>query len=228
MLGAEKIMPIAIKQLSSKSAPKYLVLAERLRGCAAKSGRAACSEYSRKTSCASNLKEIGLGLAQYTQDYDERLPGVGPQPSYPTPAAGYASWRGRIEAYVKSKQIFQCPSATGSRKNDFHADGLPNSYMGNGGQKLSYIDAPSTTLIAFDGIGSQVYPGWNGDFNVWSSHLTFMNVLFVDGHVKAYKPIQTATPINMWTVMDDGAMDTSVGAWTNTWGLPAQQARFSN
>jgi prepilin-type N-terminal cleavage/methylation domain-containing protein/prepilin-type processing-associated H-X9-DG protein len=31
-------------------------------------------ENARRTTCASNLKQIGLGLAQYTQDYDETLP----------------------------------------------------------------------------------------------------------------------------------------------------------
>ena len=97
----------------------------------------------------------------------------------------------------------------------------------DGGQLLSYIDFPSTTLMLFDGIGNQSYPGWNGDYNVWSGHLTTMNVLFVDGHVKAMKAIQTATPVNMWTTMDDGPMDTSVAAWsTATYGIPAQQARF--
>src|ERR1051325_2028794 len=31
-------------------------------------------ENARKSSCANNLKQIGVGLAQYTQDYDESLP----------------------------------------------------------------------------------------------------------------------------------------------------------
>lgn len=31
-------------------------------------------ENARKTSCLSNMKQMGLGLMQYTQDYDERFP----------------------------------------------------------------------------------------------------------------------------------------------------------
>src|ERR671937_508051 len=31
-------------------------------------------EQARKTACASNLKQIGLGFAQYSQDYDECNP----------------------------------------------------------------------------------------------------------------------------------------------------------
>src|SRR5687768_5924591 len=31
-------------------------------------------ENARRSSCQSNLKQIGLGFAQYTQDYDEKMP----------------------------------------------------------------------------------------------------------------------------------------------------------
>lgn len=31
-------------------------------------------EMARRTSCASNFKQIGLAFMQYTQDYDERYP----------------------------------------------------------------------------------------------------------------------------------------------------------
>src|SRR5215212_3202179 len=31
-------------------------------------------ENARRTSCLSNLKQLGLAFVQYTQDYDERLP----------------------------------------------------------------------------------------------------------------------------------------------------------
>src|SRR5690349_23632523 len=35
-------------------------------------------ENARRTACASNLKQIGLGVMQYVQDYDEMLPTNGP------------------------------------------------------------------------------------------------------------------------------------------------------
>ena len=31
-------------------------------------------ENARRSSCQNNLKQIGLGIMQYTQDYDEKLP----------------------------------------------------------------------------------------------------------------------------------------------------------
>ena len=33
-------------------------------------------ENARRSACQSNLKQLGLGIAQYTQDYDERYPSV--------------------------------------------------------------------------------------------------------------------------------------------------------
>src|SRR4028118_1729019 len=64
-------------------------------------------ENARRASCQSNLKQIGLGFAQYTQDYDERYPRVGGKNAfnYYSP-----SWRVAIYPYVKSTQLFSCPS----------------------------------------------------------------------------------------------------------------------
>ena len=43
-------------------------------------------ENARRTSCVSNLKQIGLGIMQYTQDYDERYPLPVWQVTWPSPA----------------------------------------------------------------------------------------------------------------------------------------------
>jgi prepilin-type N-terminal cleavage/methylation domain-containing protein len=34
-------------------------------------------ENARRTSCVSNLKQMGLGMMMYAQDYDEKIPGRG-------------------------------------------------------------------------------------------------------------------------------------------------------
>jgi prepilin-type N-terminal cleavage/methylation domain-containing protein/prepilin-type processing-associated H-X9-DG protein len=69
-------------------------------------------ENARRTSCQSNLKQIGLGVLQYTQDYDEIYPakrwsGTGSEQLNET-----MSWRRVVYPYVKSSQIFTCPSNT--------------------------------------------------------------------------------------------------------------------
>ena len=77
-------------------------------------------ENARRTSCASNMKQIGLGLLQYMQDYDERQPihggnsnGVAAGIADYTTSTVMNPWRG-IYPYTKSWQIFRCPSAVAS------------------------------------------------------------------------------------------------------------------
>jgi len=69
-------------------------------------------ENARRTSCLSNLKQIGLGVMQYTQDYDEIYPmkrwsGTGDSALNDT-----YSWRRITYPYTKSSQIYTCPSNT--------------------------------------------------------------------------------------------------------------------
>ncbi len=64
-------------------------------------------EKARQTSCLSNLKQMGLAFAQYNQDYDEQNPN-GVNWYYP----GGNGWAGQVYSYIKSKQVFICPSDT--------------------------------------------------------------------------------------------------------------------
>ena len=59
-------------------------------------------ENARRSSCQSNLKQIGIAMAQYQQDYDERTLVVDEDTGY--------SWFGPIQPYIKGEQVFRCPS----------------------------------------------------------------------------------------------------------------------
>jgi prepilin-type N-terminal cleavage/methylation domain-containing protein/prepilin-type processing-associated H-X9-DG protein len=73
-------------------------------------------ENARRASCQSNLKQIGLALLQYQQDWDETLAAdwYGPQPNNQSDPASYANarykWMDAIYPYIKSEQLFACPS----------------------------------------------------------------------------------------------------------------------
>ena len=87
-------------------------------------------ESARRSTCQSNLKSIGLGLMQYTQDNDDVLVRSyfsGDSASKEAPDSGelaatqHYKWMDAIFPYVKSEQLFSCPSA------DVKAIGYTNS-----------------------------------------------------------------------------------------------------
>jgi len=63
-------------------------------------------EKARQTACTSNLKQMGLAILQYVQDYDETFP-VGS--GYNGPCRG---WAGQVYPYIKSYNVFACPDDT--------------------------------------------------------------------------------------------------------------------
>ena len=85
-------------------------------------------ENARRTSCLSNLKQVGLGIMQYVQDYDERYPiyrVAALSSNYDFKPYG---WVESIEPYVKSKQLFQCPSEPDSPNTAYKPGQLGSRY----------------------------------------------------------------------------------------------------
>ncbi len=108
-------------------------------------------ENARRATCQSNLKQIGLGVAMYIQDFDGHYPAVdsnysnytGNQPStgpFSAPAFGIQqTWSNRIYPYLKSAPIFLCPSQ--KTANAFFGGSTPCSYAMN--VYLSYTSTHS-------------------------------------------------------------------------------------
>src|SRR5687768_5395404 len=97
-------------------------------------------ENARRTTCASNLKQLGLGLAQYTQDFDETFPlrrfapfgSAAAYSSSDATAGNYDqnSWRSVIQPYIKSEQLFVCPSNPDNKKRTYDPEFM-RSYAGS-------------------------------------------------------------------------------------------------
>ena len=68
-------------------------------------------ENARRASCQSNMKQIGLGILQYIQDYDEKFM-FGEGLRYPIQGNINSSWDLQIQPYTKSMQVLVCPSDT--------------------------------------------------------------------------------------------------------------------
>lgn len=167
-------------------------------------------ENARKSSCQNNLKQIGVGLSQYVQDYDEGMPAqqYGFVNTQGQDVAFYANgttniggtnsvtgnnWILNIQPYVKSWQLFACPSASassnyapsGNSNSNYLANGVAFIDSTNGGltaRNISSIPATSTLIWVQEGSGRMRNAlcrpwlsalgtsGANGTFSTWNAN----------------------------------------------------------
>lgn len=181
-------------------------------------------ENARRASCMSNLKQIGLGLMQYTQDYDEKLPIQTYRKvqdysniSISTDASGTSgvvNWINATQPYIKSWQVFKCPSAPAYTAGTNTVGG--NNPIGNSntnlavngvvvGRSLAALQNSSGLIFVHEldfsyqtaymqpanGTVETRLPGLPTDIFVnwifpnWDKqHFEGANLLFADGHVK--------------------------------------------
>ncbi|HEY3328738.1 MAG TPA: DUF1559 domain-containing protein [Capsulimonadaceae bacterium] len=175
---------------------------------------ATAREKARQTTCASNMKQLGLAFVQYTQDYDEDWP-VGNQSN-----GDGSGWYDSVYPYVKSSQVYDCPSdptvgnttspviSYGMNRNLTRvAEGDRNATPANGGTGsmagkfliISSLVAPTKTVMLFE------VQGLVGFFSSGREQKSF----------SAYGPTQTnAKYIN--------AFNTSLFYATGLMGTPAE------
>jgi prepilin-type N-terminal cleavage/methylation domain-containing protein len=67
-------------------------------------------EKARMASCTSNLKQLGLAMMQYHQDYDEKYPSWNWGDSYGGRGEAISMWHIAIFPYVKNTGVYTCPS----------------------------------------------------------------------------------------------------------------------
>jgi prepilin-type N-terminal cleavage/methylation domain-containing protein/prepilin-type processing-associated H-X9-DG protein len=116
-------------------------------------------ENARRASCQSNLKQIALGVFMYAQDYDEKLPKASVNATATT--TNPYGWADAMQPYLKSTQIFQCPSETLSTNTDA-TYGEYSDYWINGradGMADAQFDAPAVTVLLGDGAGTATAGG---------------------------------------------------------------------
>ena len=177
-------------------------------------------EKARQISCASNQRQLGLAVMQYTQDNDEALPnvyccgdGIGNK------LGGWVTYNnfpvnsgtntfdvtlGSLYPYVKSRQVYVCPDdGDGRRTGDSYAmNNCTTNPQGGAGQPflgktLAAFDSPSNImLLGEEAAGNPETSGTDDAYfrqtnNVLSSrHTGGSNLTMVDGHVKWYQPDQ--------------------------------------
>lgn len=86
-------------------------------------------ERARQTACMSNMRQIGVSVNMYVQDYDESYPasneqsldwGPGPWGENGALVTNYRSisrWVPQLMSYVRNTRVFSCPSDPHGRRN---------------------------------------------------------------------------------------------------------------
>ena len=125
--------------------------------------------FSQRVASQLNLKQIALGIIQYTKDHDEKLPDAD-------------KWADEIMPYIKSVAVFHDPSAPDSQKWSY----AYNSTLSH--QPLSKLDNPAGTVMLFESTAgtknasdagqSVPHPG---------RHIGATDYAFVDGHAEWFQ-----------------------------------------
>ncbi len=185
-------------------------------------------ENARRASCQSNEKQIGLGVLQYTQDYDERYPFQAASDnvtiSTPMGADPALSIPDKLQTYIKSEQIWKCPSGTGSGRISYHYNGAVQGIAqaeiqevartamlrdpGSGSTFNGFYLRPQNTMppVSAAVLGNNVDTdrlAYASPTNV-PPHFEGYNVLFADGHVK-YQNAKSLSTIGTVVFLPDAS-----------------------
>jgi prepilin-type N-terminal cleavage/methylation domain-containing protein len=94
-------------------------------------------ESARQTTCLSNLKQIGVGVTMYLQDYDSMYPAQQVDGVYVNLPGGPVIYKNtqqnymdELYPYIKSAQVFLCPDSKFNKGEN--KGGWANSYHFNG------------------------------------------------------------------------------------------------
>ena len=168
-------------------------------------------EKARQSSCLSNMKQIGLAVMSYAQDYDECLPMSWVDVDASTDGTNGVdyTWRSAVLPYAKNAQIWQCPSKKmtgvfdgGMDLGEAAAYGINEVHWLNtvaaaeppAGKGLGDIQYPSQCILLGETTSSQSFSNTDGldthgyVFNGATRHNDGANFAYCDGHCKWQKP----------------------------------------
>ncbi|RYG62449.1 DUF1559 domain-containing protein [bacterium] len=119
-------------------------------------------ENARRSSCQSNLKQVALGVIQYAQDYDEMFPlsVTGSTSITSTPPVG---WADSIQPYLKSTQIYQCPSESTSIETNPTAAGYSDYWYNGNLSRPSNTTGPNNVSVSQAAVPNSSLTVLNGD-----------------------------------------------------------------
>ena len=175
-------------------------------------------ENARRSSCISNLKQVGIAMMQYTQDNDERYMVANHEDDNGDGVADYA-WFLPLQPYIKSEQVFKCPSlGSETTTPNPNTDYILNGFFAHGVSQAIFSQTAQQIMVAERKENLDVF-----DYHSWirdgeeqfefvdnisrNRHFDGSNYLFVDGHAKWMRYERVFNPV----VLDPTDNSTNVG-----------------
>jgi prepilin-type N-terminal cleavage/methylation domain-containing protein/prepilin-type processing-associated H-X9-DG protein len=152
-------------------------------------------EKARQSACLNNTKQMALAVQTYMQDWDGSYPGTDYAATAGTSYApayfskyGYGFWMAELLPFVKTWNVFHCPSSPKDRPDGFDPKTFPfanysfneyllytNRYTGldHDYNSESDIPNPSETALIADGYNASLFHDWDdgsGEMNSGNSY----------------------------------------------------------
>jgi len=188
-------------------------------------------EKARQAVCMGNMKQIGLAMMMYVQDFDDYLT---PADSMEAGVGNWRFWFGKLNSYLGKSagpnvenKAWRCPSnryhawdwsriSYGANENLMYATNpLFNQSIKNAA-KMSKIRRPAGTIMIAESNGDGYYdflvqgigPSYTRNYPVGDRHNNGANLIFCDGHVE-------------WRPRNSDLYWITTGGWY--WGIPAPE-----
>jgi prepilin-type N-terminal cleavage/methylation domain-containing protein/prepilin-type processing-associated H-X9-DG protein len=160
-------------------------------------------EKARQASCSSNMKQLGLGMLMYAQDWDGKIRAANGDPAgnaIVTPRQGEGKWQALsfYYDYIKNAQVYICPTTNGNVSyGQLVWNPTATAMYNTGQQSLDTIAEKSPAGAAGTIIIAESNNVWLWDWNtsdlqgtgsLWprlrTPHNEGLNCAYIDGHVK--------------------------------------------
>src|SRR5436190_1137514 len=163
-------------------------------------------EAARKTTCLSNLKQLGVGMQMYSSDNDDQAVPWNLRWNNKNLFSQdkiNLCWDRLIQPYVKNDALFRCPSDNGSTRVVLPGHGLvirSYTYVGSIGggwcdwtppRPLATVSQPSQTVMLVEWDNCASASNWepcsvnDNESEMRWRHNGQSNILYVDGHSRA-------------------------------------------
>jgi len=163
--------------------------------------------------CVSNLRQIGLGMRMYADDFNELFPesgtviawnGVDAAPPF---GSGRPSWMQQLIAFTSTTNLYHCPADKQSSYSYFNGTRAAYVALGNnrGSVNSKRIFLPSAFVLGGDTVDFDPLDADKDDYSQncvggavngtpaleWQTHNRGQNILFADGHARWFKGFDT-------------------------------------